>query len=263
MKFENNRLSTINVGDTLFTTEVTPLLNEERGVRFNDAVYVELPSGEVWFFDYGIVVFWGVEEDERKALLNRLRLDAIDVEHSIQDHYRFEINAPLAKIQHDTVFLADDDKLSRLAISHAMAQSSKLAEYENKAQQTIIDHADIPETLATTGKIALGRTDIAKIRGRLFSTKSDIILHYGLLDTPDFFWQYPEHEAGYNGFARYLEIRQRVDLLSKKLETIHELFQMLADEQKHQHSSFLEWIIIILIAFEIVIFCAQEISKYI
>ncbi|MDD1623685.1 MAG: RMD1 family protein, partial [Methylococcaceae bacterium] len=43
----------------------------------------------------------------------------------------------------------------------------------------------------------------------------------------------------------------RTEVLSKKLETIHELFEMLADEQKHRHSSILEWIIIWLIAFEI------------
>jgi uncharacterized Rmd1/YagE family protein len=106
----------------------------------------------------------------------------------------------------------------------------------------------------------LSRRAIAKIRGQLFSTKSDIILHFGLLDTPEFFWEYPEYENTYNLAARYLEIRQRIDLLSKKLETIHEMFEMLADEQKHQHSAFLEWIIIILIAIEIIMFGAQEVQ---
>lgn len=128
-------------------------------------------------------------------------------------------------------------------------------------QYPYADYSHLPEALAKTGKIALNRKDIAKIRGTLFSTKSDIILHYGLLDTPDFFWEYPEFEAIYNAVVRYLEIHQRVDLLSKKLATIHELFEMLADEQKHQHSSFLEWIIIVLIAIEIVIYFAEEIRK--
>lgn len=76
-------------------------------------------------------------------------------------------------------------------------------------------------------------------------------MNYDLLDTPDFFWEYPEYEAFYGITAKYLEIAQRTAVLSKKLETIHELFEMLADEQKHRHSTILEWIIIWLIAFEI------------
>jgi uncharacterized Rmd1/YagE family protein len=98
----------------------------------------------------------------------------------------------------------------------------------------------------------LNRKAMAKIRGQLFLTKSDIILNYDLLDTPEFFWEHPEYQHIYSMAANYLEIRQRTDVLSKKLETIHELLEMLADEQKHQHSSALEWIIIWLIAVEIV-----------
>ena len=43
-------------------------------------------------------------------------------------------------------------------------------------------------------------------------------------------------------------------MLENRLEVIQELLEMMADEQKHRHSSLLEWIIIILIAIEIVLF---------
>jgi uncharacterized Rmd1/YagE family protein len=49
-------------------------------------------------------------------------------------------------------------------------------------------------------------------------------------------------------------------VLSNKLDVIHELFEMLADDLNHKHSSFLEWIIIILIAFEIATFGAEELK---
>ena len=38
----------------------------------------------------------------------------------------------------------------------------------------------------------------------------------------------------------------------------HELFEMLADEQKHKHSATLEWIIIWLIAVEILMFLVND-----
>jgi uncharacterized Rmd1/YagE family protein len=132
-----------------------------------------------------------------------------------------------------------------------MAQSIKLASFETNAITTINNTSYIPKSLAKNGKIKLNRHNIAKIRGQLFLTKSDIILNYDLLDTPDFFWEHPEYESLYYMIAKYLEVAPRTKVLSKKLNTIHELFEMLADEQNHRHSSTLEWIIIWLIAIEI------------
>ncbi|ARU58432.1 hypothetical protein OLMES_4436 [Oleiphilus messinensis] len=262
MAFCNDRVSSLHLSpDAIAHLSDEEKLSTERGIRYRDAVHFALPHGEAWLFDYGIIVFWGVAEDERQALLNRLQIESHQINGEHQEHFRFATETDRVRIYRDTIILVDDDPLVRLALSHALAQSLKLTEYEAHAQQTIHDHAHLPEALAKTGKINLGRKQIAQIRGRLFSTKSDIILHYGLLDTPEFFWEYPEYEELYSIAARYLEIHQRVELLSKKLETIHELFEMLADEQKHQHSAFLEWIIIILIAIEIVMFGAQEIQS--
>lgn len=263
MTFCDNRISAINLRDALpVSAEEQALLSNERGVRYRDAVLITLRGGEAWVFDYGVVVFWAVNDDERLGLLQRLRVNEILADSDRQEHYRFASDGQEVRISQDTITLPDDNLLTRLAVSHALAQSLQLSEYEAQAQVTIQNYSALPKALAETGKIALSRREIAKIRGRLFSTKSDIILHYGLLDTPEFFWEYPEHESTYNAVARYLEIHPRVELLSKKLETIHELFEMLADEQKHQHSAFLEWIIIILIAIEVIMFGAQEIQAF-
>lgn len=261
ISFSNDRISAINFGDIFTPGSATKeQLDNERSVRYRDAIHLLLPGGEVWVFDYGVMVFWAIDEDERMALLHRLHIDLNSIGPDDQEHFRFTILSPELRISQDNIAIPDDHVLSRLAVSHALAQSLKLNEYESQAQQTIQNYAHLPQTLAETGKIRLSRKQIARIRGNLFSTKSDIILHYELLDTPNFFWEYPEYEGIYNVAARYLEIHPRVDILSKKLNTIHELFEMLADEQKHQHSAFLEWIIIILIAFEILMFSAKELQ---
>jgi uncharacterized Rmd1/YagE family protein len=84
------------------------------------------------------------------------------------------------------------------------------------------------------------------------------MLHYDLLDVPEFFWEYPELQSYYSMIADYLETRPRTEVLNKKLETIQDLLEMIADEQRHSHSSMLEWIIIWLIAIEIIIVLIQE-----
>ena len=168
-----------------------------------------------------------------------------------EDNFTFALDCPQTRIIEDHIEIESSDPIVLFSLSQGMAQSIKLASFETNAITTINNTSYIPKSLAQAGKIKLSRQEIAKIRGQLFLTKSDIILNYDLLDKPDFFWEYPEYEDYYTTAAKYLEVTPRTGVLSKKLETIHELFEMLADEQKHRHSLTLEWIIIGLITFEI------------
>ena len=166
-------------------------------------------------------------------------------------------------IKNDTIYIDVEDNMNLLAISHGIAQSTKLSQFEFRTQQTINETSEIPKNIANTGRSQLSRLDLTKLRGSLFLSKSDIMLNYDLLDTPDFFWDYPELNSYYIIVIDYLELKQRMEVISKKLETIHELFGMIADELRHKHSSMLEWIIIWLIAFEIVGFLVHDIFGWI
>lgn len=203
-------------------------------------------------FAYGAVVHWNVSA-EQQAKLHQLLLTHAENPLAMveEDHFTFALDCPATRIVEDHIEVESSDPILLFSLSQGMGQSIKLASFETNAIRTINNTSYIPKSLAETGRIKLSRHNIAKIRGQLFLTKSDIILNYDLLDTPDFFWEYPEYEDFYSITAKYLEIAQRTNVLSKKLETIHELFEMLADEQKHRHSSILELIIIWLIAFEI------------
>jgi uncharacterized Rmd1/YagE family protein len=203
-------------------------------------------------FAYGAVVHWNVSLEQQTRLHQLLFNHAQSpLPVTEEDNFSFALDCPSTRIVEDHIEIESSDPILIFSLSQGMAQSIKLASFETNAITTINNTSYIPKSLAENGTIRLSRKKIAKIRGQLFLTKSDIILNYDLLDTPEFFWEYPEYETYYGITAKYLEIAQRTSVLSKKLETIHELFEMLADEQKHRHSSILEWIIIWLIAFEI------------
>lgn len=229
------------------------LLATTRAQVFRNALIIDYKRGCSIIFSYGVVVYWNVNLDERRKLQLSLLDFAVKPDAEPQeDNFSYQSGCAQDRIQFDHIELQSDDFKVLLALSHAMAQSIKLAAFERNAIDTIRATSHLPESLAREGKIPLGRKEMAKIRGQLFLTKSDIILNYDLLDTPEFFWEHPEYQGIYSMAANYLELQQRTDVLSKKLETIHELLEMLDDEQKHQHSSTLEWIIIWLIAVEIV-----------
>lgn len=235
-------------------------LSTQRCVAYRNVLHLEWRQGDVFIFDYGVLVFWHLTAEERNEFLHNLQeFSREPLPRVLDDEFTYEGGAEKAAIKNDHIYLTDDEVLTRLAVSHGIAQSTKLAYFESLVQQTINDTAYIPKAIAETGATHLSRKQLAKLRGRLFITKSDILLNYDLLDVPDFFWEYPELDHYYTMIADYLEIRQRVEVLSKKLETIHELFEMMADEQKHKHSSLLEWIIIWLIFFEILVFLVHDI----
>ena len=232
------------------------LINELGAIRYRDAYLLKQEHGEAWFFDYGVLVSWNMPENARQKLIFTLRdyiSDSFERPTSEQYSYFFSQSGQF-NVHHDSIGLPDDSPLTRLALSHGFAQSAKLDFFEEKAQKVIQDNAFISKELAKKGKVSIGRRELAKLRGVLFDTSSDIALHFNLLDTPEFFWDYPELEPYYLRITNYLDLNARLNILNKKLETIHGLLDMISSEQNHKHSAFLEWIIIWLIAVDIIIY---------
>lgn len=232
------------------------LIGKLNAVRFRDAYRIDKFNSEVWLFDYGVLVGWDLSENDRQQLCFELT-DLIEepVTRTPIEHYGYgiELGQPFT-IHHDFLVIPNQEELTRLALSHAFAQAAKLEFFEDKAIKVIEENAYISKDLAKTGKVSLSRRDLSKLRGVLFDTSSDITLHFNLLDTPEFFWDYPELESDYLKLAKYLDLQPRIEILNKKLENIQGLLDMLAGEQYHKHSAFLEWIIIILIAVDITIY---------
>ncbi|GAB1262561.1 RMD1 family protein [Aurantivibrio plasticivorans] len=252
----NGKIDTLVIGRELQRPDAEQSIAAHGDVaRYRDVCHLTMREGEAWVFDYGVLILWGVPDDEKAALLQSLKPTVTDpLEKTEGERFRYVVTDGEARLHQDVVYLPNNHSFSRLAFSHAFAQSIKLSVFEELAYSEIKANASIPSGLAESGKIPLNRRELAKRRGRLFSTKSDILLHFNLLDTPEFFWDYPELESMYLIGARYLDVIPRVNLLSTKLETMHELLEVLANEQNHKHASFLEWIIIVLIAVDIIVY---------
>ena len=225
----------------------------------DDVLHLEVAGGHAFIFNYGVMVFWGLSQEAERTLHRKVAgFSSAPHADPMVDDFTFSLDAEHNRIHGDHISLVGHDPLHLLAVSHGLAQSSKLEEFEIYALQTIEETAEIPRNLAATGSTKLPRRNIARMRGRLFLVESDINLNFALLDTPEFFWEYPALEELYGMTSRYLDIVPRIEVLNHKLTTIHNLFNMLADEQNHKHSSLLEWIIIWLIAIEIVIFLLPD-----
>jgi uncharacterized Rmd1/YagE family protein len=53
----------------------------------------------------------------------------------------------------------------KLAISHALAQSTKLCVYEERVVETVLETKHLPETLAKHGNVHISRKKVAQLIG--------------------------------------------------------------------------------------------------
>ncbi|HAZ15047.1 MAG: hypothetical protein A2Y28_02755 [Chlamydiae bacterium GWC2_50_10] len=225
---------------------------------FRDTVYAQYKEEkqapkEAFYFPYGAAVFWGFSEEEEKNLVASLKEYEVESLPKLEfDEFTFTYGRNMA-IAEDEIILQNKNPLTKLAVSHGLAQSVKLSIFEETVQKTI-DHTQIlPQNLARRGKIFLSRKEISQKMGELFMERNFINLHADILDIPEFFWDHPDLEPFYRRTAHYLDVSKRADLLNKRLTVIHELFEILSSELNHQHSSRLEWTIIVLIVIEVFI----------
>ena len=210
-------------------------------------------KGDVFFFHYGAVVFWGFLPEEEQDLLKDLKeLEREPVAKTEIDEFTFAYGQNM-RIEEDQITLNNKNILTKLAISHGIAQSVKLNSFEDLLDKTIENAKTLPNELANRGKIGLSRKEISRKMGEIFMERNFINLHSEMLDTPEFFWNYPELEPFYRKTVHYLDVGKRVDILNKRLSVVHELFEILSNELRHQHSSRLEMTIVILILIEIIL----------
>lgn len=218
-------------------------------------IEVEDRQADIFIFPYGCVTIWGAEEEEAQTFLKALKPFEINsLDNAIEDHCSFIYGQETTIIEEeDQIILESDDVLIKLSFSHALSQSVKLIGFEKSVDHTIETSRYLPHELAQKGKISLTGTKLAQKMGELFAKRTSINLYSDILDTPEFFWKRPKYEPYYLMANSYMDIEARLDILNKRLNVIHELYEILSNELKHHHSSRLEIVIVILISIEIVI----------
>lgn len=220
-------------------------------------VAIFAPINNAFFFSNGCFVSWGLKKRQEDQLLAMIKpysydlLDKIEVDHfavkkgsetKIRSHERSNI---------DIIELHSDDDQLKVAISYGLAQSIKLESYEEKIKITIGKNSHIVEELAQKGKITLPRREINRRMGDIFLERASINLKSEYIDIPEYFWEHPSLEVYYVMTEQFLDIPRRVSAINHKLDVLHDIFQMLTTQLEHSYSTFLEYIVILLIGMEV------------
>ncbi len=204
-----------------------------------------------FIFEMGCIVTWGCELSIEMGLISKLSVHSQRKYGKMYDDDMKYIIGTAVKIRNDEV-VTTAKIIEMLAISWAFAQSVKVSMYEENIEELVEISRSVPKSLAATGKIPLTQKEVAKLTGRVFEERYAIFLDSQLLDdTPDFFWESDKYHPVYLKGRRYLDVDKRLQLISRRLEIVRELLDMMANQLENNHANRLEVIIVILILAEV------------
>ncbi|KAM0676281.1 sporulation protein rmd1 [Gurleya vavrai] len=216
---------------------------------FNSVKLEDNEIADIFYFDYGVVVCWGLKEGSEFSFLKTA--ESFSEGKYETGKYEFEsfyygIVKENARVINDIIYLKDEYYLNKMVISNAIAQSVKLDYFENIVENTIESVRDLPEEVENEGKVGKSRKEVLKMVGKLHRLRFNLNLISNILDEPEILWHHPEQQSLYESFNRYLEIKPRAALLNARCDIIKEILTILGKNISTRKREFFEKVLFFL-----------------
>ena len=233
-------LKSFKLADCLATTPLTLEVYGDRGVAV--------------LFRYGVVVLFGVPAQDESGFIDTLK-PLLTNPYTAPEIEELEIHCGMNSIgvQSGAVSL-DDISLEKLqVIADALSKNLVLTQYEKKVASEFDKIEPLAQELATHGKVSADSRKLLSKIGRMLLIEHRMVGRAEIGDKPETLWDFPHLEGLYASLEDEFELKERQSALDRKLGLISDTAQTLADVWDNKQLHKLEWYVIGLILFEIVI----------
>ena len=219
----------------------------------NEYVFFQLnQTSWIYIKNYGSVVFVNVDTELRNKLINFLTESDI-LDDLPNEEFEIEIAAGLPiRVRHGLVQLPEIS----MDIAHVfclnLAQSVALDHYRIQVEKLLEITTDYSIVLSKKGSLVASQKKINKITGEVMIQKNRIAENLYIFESPDIVWDEGDLSAIDEQLRRDLNIERRHQGIQFHLDVVKENLDNYMSILQHKHSSMLEWVIIILIAIEII-----------
>lgn len=229
--------------------------------RYEDCLLLNTKAKQqlCFYFNNGTIVTWNVLKPEIKAYQQSVKPFCTQLlPDAISDGFIYTLSDEVHFFPHEyfnaDMFTLEADEIDlKLALSYGFSNSIKLKMYEVLIESLVTQYNPMIRELAINPQKRISSRAIYKIICTILETKSLINLVGDYDYAPKFFWRHPNLEPYYTMVKKYLDLPKRLQTLNRKLDTLNQVFDMLNGYLENKHSQFLEIIIILLIALEIVL----------
>lgn len=237
-----------NLGDVQTKVDL-PLIRKESSYLF----YRLEDSSYIYIKDFGSIVFINCVEkiiadiiekiSSRKIIINELPKEKYDI--------LIEENKP-QNVAFDVVYLREINDNVAQVISFNLAQSVAIDHYNNDSIKLVAQITVYTNQLKKKGNVLLSFKEMRRFIGETMNIKNRIAKNLYIFETTHLAWSDEQLANLDNDLRLQLDVINRFHELQNNLNIVKENLDFFQAIIQHKHSSKLEWIIIILILFEVI-----------
>ncbi len=210
----------------------------------------------LYVFDYGVVVFGNYDTIAKSEFVNFIKTYATTlVELNLVEEYQISIDKTILKpiVKNSYVAVNTIDSTILRIVMLNIGQSVALDYYEVLTDELISSSKHYILQLEKQGKISISKTNLLKYIGKVLNVKNSIVDNLYILDDPNMVWDSDELSQLNRHLKANFDINTRFKDLDYRLQIVENNLTLFTDVLNVRESSRLEWFIIILIIFEIII----------
>lgn len=226
-------------------------------------VQVDAAGGIAVLFRYGVVVLFGVAVADESRFIDALR-PALSNAYATPELEELDIHCGLSNvgIQSGTVSL-DSVSLEKLqVIADALSKNLVLSLYEQKVAGEFDKIEPLAQELATHGKVSASNKKLLSKIGHMLLIEHRMVGRAEIGDKPETLWNFPHLGGLYASLEDEFELNERQAALNRKLGLISDTAQTLSDVWDNKQLHKLEWYVILLILFEILLSLYERMGKW-
>lgn len=232
--------------------EDTLALNEQR----LSGILPQPADKSLFIFSFGSLVFVNFSESDIRDSIDYLaKVDRNIAGFAITrytDDYQLTVGGDKLSVTYDELIAPTLEPYYLELIAVILAKSAALERIEDELSK-LFDDVEVVINELEKGTMAISDERLAKLSGRILSYRYSSISYIMVLDKPDVVWRLQEAQELYLELEHVFELPDRYGKVTHKTETLLDITGVFADLYHAKRGTRLEWLVIILIAFEIVL----------
>ncbi len=240
---------------TAFIEQIYQFDADELFYKFGQDTYV-------YVFKYGVVCFLNAGEGFCKAFLEKLiPFCKNPFDQQLSEEFQIETNARENKFGYNKIEIVDADTEKLRLIMLNVSQSVALDYFSDLTNHLLEETNSQTSLLEKKGKLAISGKSLKMYIGRTLNLKNRIAENLYIFDSPPETWEDENLNRIDLELKKTFDLQERFRDIKEGLEIIRENLELFKDLLQYRNSTVLEWIIIILVAAEVLNILLEKIFK--